>query len=167
MLLKTSILIYVIIMKIISGCQTGVDRAAIDVAREIGLDYGGSVPKGRRAEDGKINKKYDKLTELESDCYEFRTEKNVTDADAILIFTVGKPAGGTALTIECADKHKKPYLLIDLRNKTDYEVIQLIQEWLSENQPEILNVAGPRESSVPGIYERVFVILYNIYDPLI
>ncbi len=154
-------------MKIISGCQTGVDRAAIDVAIEIGLDYGGSIPKGRKAEDGRINKKYNKLTELESDRYESRTEKNVTDADATLIFTIGDPAGGTALTIECAKKNKKRYLLIDIRKKTDYEVIESIQDWLSENQPDILNVAGPRESSAPGIYERVFVILYNVYDPLI
>jgi hypothetical protein len=154
-------------MKIISGCQTGVDRAAIDVAMEIGLDYGGSVPRGRKAEDGTIDKKYDKLTELETDRYESRTEKNVTDADATLIFTVGCPIGGTALTIEYAKKHGKQYLLIDLKNKPDNEVIELIQTWLSDNQPEILNVAGPRESSAPGIYERVFFILYNIYDPLI
>jgi hypothetical protein len=154
-------------MKIISGCQTGVDRAAIDVAIEIGLDYGGSVPNGRKAEDGTIDKKYDTLTELETDLYESRTEKNVTDADATLIFTIGNTTGGTAFTVECAKKHKKRYLLIDLSKKTDNEVMEVIQEWLSENQPEILNIAGPRESSAPGIYERVFFILYNIYDPLI
>ncbi|MCX5812968.1 MAG: putative molybdenum carrier protein [Proteobacteria bacterium] len=153
-------------MKIISGCQTGVDRAAIDVAIEIGLDYGGSVPRGRLAEDGAIDKKYDKLTELETDRYESRTEKNVVDTDATLIFTVGAPLGGTALTIECAKKHRKQYLLIDLEKKPDNEIIESIQTWLSDNQPEILNVAGPRESSAPGIYERVFIILYNIYDPL-
>jgi hypothetical protein len=154
-------------MKIISGFQTGVDRAAVDVAIEIGLDYGGSVPKGRVAEDGIIDEKYDKLTELLTDSYESRTEKNVVDADATLIFTVGVPSGGTALTIECAKKHKRQYLLIDLKEKPDNEIIELIQTWLSDNQPEVLNIAGPRESSVPGIYERVFIILYNIYDPLV
>jgi hypothetical protein len=153
-------------MKIISGGQTGVDRAAIDVAIEIGLDYGGSVPKGRVAEDGTIDKKYDKLTELGTDRYESRTEKNVIDADATLIFTLGVPAGGTALTIDCARKHKKNYLLVDLKEKRNSEIIDLIQPWLSDYQPEVLNVAGPRESSAPGIYERVFIILYNIYDPL-
>jgi len=154
-------------MKIISGCQTGVDRAAIDVAIEIGLDYGGSVPRGRKAEDGTIDKKYDKLTELETDSYESRTEKNVTDADATLIFTVGATSGGTAWTIKCAKKHEKLHLIVDLEKNTSDKVIELIQEWLSKNQPGILNVAGPRESSAPGVYERVFIILYNIYDPLI
>lgn len=151
-------------MKIISGCQTGVDRAAIDVAIEIGLDYGGSIPRGRKAEDGTIDKKYNKLKELKTDRYESRTEKNVVDADATLIFASGAPTGGTAFTIESAKKHVKPFLLIDLKTKADDEVIESIQTWLSENQPEILNVAGPRESSAPGIYERVFIILYNIYD---
>jgi len=153
-------------MKIISGCQTGVDRAAIDVAIEIGLDYGGSVPRGRKAEDGKIDEKYHKLTELETDHYGSRTEKNVVDADATLIFAVGTPAGGTASTIEYAKKHGKQYLLIDLKKKPDDEIIESIQAWLSDNQPGILNVAGPRESSAPGIYKKVFKILHNIYDPL-
>jgi hypothetical protein len=153
-------------MKIISGCQTGVDRAALDVAIEVGIDYGGSIPRGRKAEDGPISRKYNKLTELETDSYETRTEKNVSDADATLVFIIDKLTGGTAFTLECIKKHMKPYLIIDLKGKTDIRATELIQQWLSDRLPQILNVAGPRESSAPGIYERVFNILYNIYDPL-
>ena len=84
-------------VKVISGGQTGVDRAALDAAIELGLDYGGSVPKGRKAEDGPIDEKYGKLTELGSLDYRVRTQKNVTDSDATLIITMGRFPGGTAL----------------------------------------------------------------------
>ena len=104
-------------MRIISGGQTGVDRAALDAAIDIGIEYGGSIPKDRMAEDGPINERYKKLTELEAVNYSVRTEKNVKGADAMLIFTVGPPIEGTAFTLECARKHRKPYLLIDIYRK--------------------------------------------------
>ena len=146
-------------MKIISGAQTGADRAAIDAAISIGYNYGGSIPKGRKAEGGPVDKKYDKLTELDTDKYKVRTEKNVIDADATLIFTIGRPTGGTAVTVEFAKKHHKPYLLVDLKDRTDKEVIIQIRDWLQKNRPDVLNVAGPRESKCRGIYEMVSVIL--------
>ena len=151
-------------MKIISGAQTGVDRAALDAAIELGIEYGGSIPKGRLAEDGPIDKKYFDLVELEAASYSIRTEKNVKDADATLIFTVGRLTGGTAFTKDYARKHHKPHLVIDLEDKEDMDVVLQIREWLSNNQPEILNIAGPRESMVPGIYQRVFNILSDVFD---
>lgn len=153
-------------MKIISGGQTGIDRAAIDAAISLGVDYGGYIPKGRKAEDGKIDEKYDKLTELDSEDYKVRTEKNVLDSDATLVFTSGKPTGGTAYTLKCLKKHKKEYLLIDIKDKTDYEIITAVKNWLAENKPEVLNIAGPRESKVPGIYKRVFEILKEVFQGL-
>ncbi len=146
-------------MKIISGAQTGADRAAIDTSINLGLEYGGSIPKGRKAEDGPISQKYSSLTELSTSDYKVRTEKNVTDADATIIFTIGKPTGGTAVTVKFAKKHNKPYLLLDLKDKSDKEVVKQIKAWLHKNRPDILNIAGPRESKSPGIYEMVTTIL--------
>ena len=135
------------------------DRAALDAAIELGMDYGGSVPKGRNAEDGPIDEKYGKLTELESESYRARTEKNAADADATIVFTIDTPTEGTAYTVDCVKKHGKPYLLVDLKRTDDGEAIDMVRRWLSEASPEILNIAGPRESKVPGIYERVRRIL--------
>lgn len=149
-------------MKIISGGQTGADRAAIDTAICLGLDYGGSIPKGRRAEDGPIDTKYDQMTELESKNYKARTEKNVIDADATLIFTTGTPTGGTERTVKYAAKHGKAYLLIDLNIIGMNEIVEMINNWLLKNHPQILNIAGPRESKSPGIHDRVKNILHEV-----
>jgi hypothetical protein len=147
-------------VKIISGGQTGADRAALDVAIELGIDYGGSIPKDRLAEDGPIDLvKYPCLTELEKGKYLARTRKNVEDADATLAFTIGKLTGGTRKTIEFAKEYEKPYLHINLKRLTDNNVVQSIQEWLNENKPAVLNVAGSKESTRPGIYARVHDVL--------
>ena len=89
--------------KIISGGQAGVDRAALDIALELGIECGGWCPKGRGAEDGRIGPKYP-LLETGSEDPNVRTERNVRDSDATLIFTWGKPTGGTAYTIKMAEK---------------------------------------------------------------
>jgi hypothetical protein len=149
-------------MKIISGGQTGVDRAALDAAIELGMDYGGAIPKGRMAEDGPIDAKYGKLVELESESYSARTEKNAADADATIVFTIDTPTEGTAYTVDCLKKHGKPYLLVNLKGTNDGEAIHMIGRWLDEAGPEILNIAGPRESKAPGIYERVRRILIKV-----
>ena len=152
-------------MKIISGGQTGADRAALDTAIELGIDYGGFVPKGRRAEDGPISNKYAKLTELESESYAVRTEKNAAEGDATIVFTVGAPTEGTAYTADCLKKHGKPYLLLNFKEIDDAEAIALIRRWLGETRPEVLNIAGPRESKEPGIYLRVRAVLTEVMDP--
>jgi hypothetical protein len=138
----------IIFSKIISGGQTGVDRAALDVALEFGIPCGGWCTKGRRAEDGPIDLKYP-LKETKSAKYQFRTEANVMEADGTLILTSGIPTGGTAFTIEVALKHKKPYLVIDLNRKPNPS---LVRDWGNMLKIGILNVAGPRESKIPGIY---------------
>ena len=113
----------IIFSKIISGGQTGVDRAALDVALELGIPCGGWCPKGRKAEDGPIDPKYP-LKETKSTQYHFRTIANVMEADATLILTSGIPTGGTAFIIEVALKHKKPYLVIDLKRKPNPSVVR-------------------------------------------
>ncbi|HVM60316.1 MAG TPA: putative molybdenum carrier protein [Verrucomicrobiae bacterium] len=135
-------------MKIVSGGQTGVDRAALDVALELGLACGGHCPKGRCAEDGPIPDKYP-LQETPSLDYAQRTEWNVRDSDGTLILTLGRPTGGTAFTIECARKHSRPCLVIDLSLPVETTGITA---WLATNRIRTLNVAGPRASESPHIY---------------
>jgi predicted Rossmann-fold nucleotide-binding protein len=138
-----------------SGGQTGVDRAALDVALELGLRCGGWCPKGRRAEDGVISARY-LLRETPSDDYAQRTEWNVRDADATLVLTRGEPTEGTALTIELAARHQKPCLVVDLNAEPQP---QAVADWVARHRPRTLNVAGPRESKSPGIYERARAFL--------
>ncbi len=135
--------------RIISGGQTGVDRAALDAALEAEFPSGGWCPKGRIAEDGPIPERYP-LAESESPEYAERTERNVFDSDGTLVLTRGEPTGGTAYTIDCAEAHGRPYLLLD------YDVAAeptMVVEWAETYEIEVLNVAGPRESTLPGVYE--------------
>src|SRR5690349_1618711 len=133
--------------KIVSGGQTGVDRAALDVALELGLPCGGWCPRGRRAEDGPIDGRYP-LTETPWDGYPQRTEWNVRDSDGTLVLTRGAPDRGTALTVELARRYGRPHLVIDLAEPLRAE---RVRAWAGEHQVRTLNVAGPRESSCPGI----------------
>jgi hypothetical protein len=133
--------------KIISGGQTGVDRGALDAALDLGLEAGGWAPKGRRAEDGIIPDRYP-VKETTSRDYEQRTEWNVRDSDATLVLTTGRPEGGTLATIECAHRLEKPVFVVDLLQPHNLGSIDF---WLDYWEIEVLNVAGPRESKVPGI----------------
>ena len=126
------------------------------------IDYRGALPKGRLTENGPLNLKYDKMTELTSKSYPARTEKNVVAADATLIFTLGKLSGVSALTMKLTQKHRKPCLHIDLTKQADDEAVDIVGEWLSKIRPYVLNVAGSRESTSKGIYERVFNILRKL-----
>ncbi len=148
------------IEKIISGGQTGVDRAALDAALELGIPCGGWCPKGRRAEDGVIPGRYP-LEEASSPEYPLRTELNVQDADGTLILAWGRPAGGTLLTLKLAGKHHKPFLIINLEEATDFT---RVREWIRNNGIQILNVAGPREGEAHGIFDRALSLLRKIFD---
>src|SRR5437660_8666127 len=97
--------------KLISGGQTGVDRAALDVALELGLPCGGWCPRGRKAEDGVIPDRYP-LAETPSPSYRQRTRWNVRDSDGTLILVRGRPTGGTALTLASARRLGKPVLVV-------------------------------------------------------
>lgn len=152
-------------MKIISGGQTGVDRAALDAACELSLEYGGFVPRGRKAEDGPIDAAYDRLTELDSDLYGVRTERNVIEGDATLVLTRGAPTEGTAYTVVCAEKHRRPCLVMDMDVAGDGEIVEAVREWLRFVRPSVLNVAGPRESKFPGIYGQTRRLLRSILSP--
>ena len=135
--------------KMISGGQTGVDRAALDAAIELGITCGGWCPKSRASEDGPIPDHYP-LRETPSSDPAQRTEWNVRDADATLIIARGKLTGGTALTRRLARSMDKPCLVTD---PVEANSTATIQAWLAEHQVNVLNVAGPRQSNDPEIYE--------------
>lgn len=135
-------------LKIVSGGQTGVDRAALDVALALGLPIGGWCPKGRRAEDGRIPDHYP-LMETPERNYQVRTRRNIEDSDGTLILNVGKLEGGTALTADLARQIGKPCLIVASEEGIEPATFQ---NWLVANSITVLNVAGPRESKQPGIY---------------
>ena len=135
------------IRKIVSGGQTGVDRAALDVAIYLGIEHGGWCPAGRFAEDGLIPEIY-RLTETETSEYAERTERNVIDSDGTLILYWKTISGGTLLTERLARKHRRPYVGIDLSLSTE---VGDAQHWLAQSSIAVLNVAGPRESSAPKL----------------
>jgi hypothetical protein len=147
-----------VLSKIVSGGQTGVDRAALDVALELGLSCGGWCPRGRRAEDGPIDARYP-LTETPWDGYPQRTRWNVRDSDGTLILTLGEPRGGTALTVEYAQRLDKPYLTLDLTQAPDPAAVR---DWALKNKVGILNVAGPRAGEDPGVYEQAVRFLRRV-----
>ncbi|HXL55935.1 MAG TPA: putative molybdenum carrier protein [Chitinophagaceae bacterium] len=137
-------------MKIISGGQTGVDRAALDVALELGIECGGFCPKGRRSEDGIIPEKY-LLTETTTDQYPERTELNVKTSEGTLVLIDKEADRGTALTISLCKRYHKPCMVIDLLKENQNEDIV---DWIKENKITVLNVAGNRESFSPGIWKK-------------
>ncbi len=145
-------------MKIISGGQTGVDRAALDFAIRHGYEHGGWCPRGRLAEDGVIPPIY-QLRETDSADYDERTEKNVVDSDATLIVArENELSGGTALTKELAVRHGRPVLVVCERDGVSPGAIA-ISEFLKQNSVRTLNVAGPRESQTPDIGRFVMELL--------
>jgi hypothetical protein len=137
--------------KIISGGQTGVDRAALDVAIELGIDYGGWCPKGKLAEDGIIPAHY-RLTETPMATYSQRTEWNVRDSDGTLIITQANILeGGTKLTVQQAINYHRPYFILDIDKR---DAVQSAIDWIKINKIHTLNVAGPRASKSPNIYSH-------------
>ncbi len=134
--------------KIVSGGQTGVDQAALTVAISLGIPHGGWCPLGRRCETGDIPSHF-RLLEMPTASYAARTRQNVIDSDATLILYRGTLSGGTLLTCEIAEQLGRPLFRLDLeRTVAPTEA----QEWLTRFAVATLNVAGPRESSCPGIH---------------
>ena len=148
--------------KIISGGQTGADRAALDAAIKLDLAHGGWVPKGRRAEDGIIPATY-QLQEMRTSSYPRRTEKNVLEADGTLIFSHGSLTGGSRLTRDYAVRHKRKHLHIDLLRIPAFQSVRMISDWIVENHIEVLNVAGSSASKDPDIYGKTIEILTGVY----
>jgi Circularly permutated YpsA SLOG family len=131
------------LQQIISGCQTGVDRAALDAALECGFPCGGWCPAGRKAEDGPIPARYP-LVELRSANYLARTAHNVRESDATLVLTFGAPSGGTARTVEFCRQYTRPVLVVDGEQVVVQDAVSRVVAFIVANQVGRLNVAGPR-----------------------
>ena len=148
--------------KIISGGQTGADRAALDVALKLGIDHGGYIPRGRRSEAGPVPGHY-QLVELDSDSYPDRTAKNVVEGDGTVIVSHGPLDGGSALTRKLAQSHGKPFIHIDLTQTTKFDAALTLADWISSQSIRVLNVAGPRASKDPKIYQATADLLESTY----
>ena len=152
----------VMLKKIISGGQTGADRAALDAAIRLGIPHGGWIPKGRIAEDGPLAAEY-QLIEMPTDSYPERTEKNVIASDGTLIISHGAPTGGTEYTRKMVLKHGKQMLHIDLTLHGNLTAAaSLVKDWIAMHNIETLNVAGPRASKDPRIYALTLALLTHL-----
>ena len=158
-------------LKIVSGGQTGVDQGALDAAMALGLDWGGWAPKGWRAETGTIGMKYrPNMRELASSNYLVRTRRNVADSDATLIVADRYPlTGGTLKTrFFCAEMHRSHFVV----TFGERDAVEKVRQWLSQflcakqERPFVLNVAGPRESKAHGIQNRTCAFLKEVYAHL-
>ena len=147
---------------VISGGQTGVDRAALDAAMELGLPAGGWCPKGRLAEDGVIPARYP-LRETDSEDYDLRTRWNIRDSHGTLILCRGEPVGGTLFTAELAKTLERPAVILNPENEREAD---RFAAWFSTLPREpVLNVAGPRESTEPGIGAAAAAFLKRVFSP--
>ena len=146
-------------IRIVSGGQTGADRAGWDVALELGLEIGGWVPKGRGAEDGPIPARYTGLRESDSTDPAVRTALNVRDSDATLVVSHGPLDRGSLLTFREANRIGRPVLHLDLAALEHAGAVAMLREWLRTVEPATLNVAGPRASHDPGIGAAVAALL--------
>jgi Circularly permutated YpsA SLOG family len=140
------------IQKIVSGGQTGADRAALDWALAHEVPCGGWCPKGRKAEDGPIDAKYP-LKEANSASYIQRTEWNARDSDATVLFSIEPTlTGGSLKTMELARRHGKPCLHVCAGGAN---AVGTLKVFVREHGVKVLNVAGPRASEEPGVGEFV------------
>lgn len=146
------------VKKMISGGQTGADRAALDVAIKLGISHGGWIPKGRLTENGMLDDKYH-LKEMETTNYNKRTEQNVIDSDGTLILSHGKLTGGSEYTKDMALRHGRPWLHINLNKTESSQAARQIRSWIAKHEINVLNVAGPRASKDPAIYRSTTDVL--------
>lgn len=145
-------------MKIISGGQTGVDRAALDAALRHGIKSGGWCPTGRLDEFGRIPDRY-AVKELENGGSTERTLQNVKDSNGTVIIYPGKLSGGTEQTLHFCVEQRRPHELIAASNVSTEKAAQLIADFVRETKIDILNVAGPRASEWPEGYDYAFRVL--------
>jgi len=150
-----------IVDQIVSGGQTGVDRAALDAALQLKFACGGWCPRGRKAEDGSIDASYP-LEETPSRSYVQRTRWNVRDSDGTLVLTYGPATGGTALTLQIADELDQPSMMVDIASPLVVSQATAVQRWLHAQHIRILNVAGPRGSHHPDVHKRALSFVKTI-----
>jgi hypothetical protein len=150
------------ITKIISGGQTGTERAALDVAIKVSIAHGGWAPAGRKTEEGELPEKY-KLKEMPTSNHSKLKERNILDSDGTLIISSGDLADDLLLIKETAEKKQRPWFYIDIDIVHAFRAAAIASEWVAENEIETLNIAGPAASENPGIYRHTMKILESMY----
>jgi len=157
------------VQKILGGGQTGADRGGWDAARDLRLKYGGWVPNGRRAEDGTIPGMYfegpylNGIWETLDTDYRARTELNVAASNGTVVFTRGPLTPGSKITVVYAGRLGRPLLHVDLSKHSLDAAGKLVAEFVRKNETRILNVAGSRESSAPGLQRDVKAVILNAF----
>lgn len=146
-------------LKVISGGQTGADRAGLDAARACGLPTGGHAPFNYWTERGP-DPSLRALGLQAGGSLAWRTERNVWDADATVVFQTRR-SPGSDLTADLAQHYGKPFLVM---NPWDPGAEETLRQFLEAHRPGILNVAGHRESKAPGIYRKVFALLTSVFQ---
>lgn len=149
--------------RILSGGQTGVDRGALDAALDAGFPCGGWCPRGRRAEDGSIPRRYP-LQETSSPRYIVRTRRNVRESDGTLVLSWGEPSGGTLATVDSAHRMGKPCLSLDMTELDDDTAASMACAWIAEQEIAALNVAGPRASGQSDAHDRACGVIGRVLE---
>jgi hypothetical protein len=152
-------------VKIISGGQTGVDRAALDVALKHGIDCGGWCPAGRSDEFGRIPAQYP-LEEVEGGGFTERTSQNVKDSNGTIIIYFRQLRGGTEQTVRFCVEQQRPHELIDASKISVEDAARLVAGFVRRHKIDILNVAGPRQSEWPEGYDYVFRALETFVNSI-
>jgi hypothetical protein len=156
-------------IRIISGGQTGADRAALDAAIEAGVTCGGWCPAGRMAEDGIIPERYPLTPLPDGGGYDQRTRRNVLDSDATVIVSFGPPTGGSETTRVAALAAERPLLVIDAATTSAEAAAEQIAEFAQAHHVGVLNVAGPRASEQsdigPYVHRAIAAALHRLSTP--
>jgi hypothetical protein len=157
-----------VILKVVSGGQAGADRGALEAALELGTPYGGWVPKGRRAEDGKVPACFSQLQEHASEDYQHRTYANVRDSDATVIIAKTPLSGGSKLTLRLCREQERPLKVLDAKSVMENQdsATRVLIAWVRRDQIKVLNVAGSRESGCPGLQAAVKRVVQSVLAQL-
>jgi hypothetical protein len=147
--------------KIISGGQTGVDRAALDAALAVGFPCGGWCPPDRKAEDGPIPERYP-MSLLTERGNRLRTLKNVQTSDGTAILFNQTLSGGTKLTRDTCIREKKPFIVLDATQITVERAVRAVLRSIEENEISTLNVAGPRLSGWADGYQFALAVIGGV-----
>jgi hypothetical protein len=120
------------------------------------------VPNGRLDERGRIPDRYPNLRETATAAWNERTEANVRDSDGTLILSRGPLTGGSKYTAEVAGRLGRPWLHLDLAELPAEAAVTRAREWIDDVQVNVLNVAGPRASKDPGLYDIAAAVLRGV-----
>lgn len=153
----------VMIRKIISGGQEGVERAALDVALKLNIAHGGWIPYWREEEDRILTRTY-RLQTMRHGNFVLAALQNVLDSDGVLIISQGDPSGNSALNRRLADKHRHPCIYIDLDRVPAFDAARRIETWIADHGIEVLNVTGPKESGQFDLYKTTLGILETVFQ---